>query len=501
VRRAIVTLFILLCVPISFATQTGKYRESGGATLNDLKATPGDTLDVSLDELCTSGYTQGVRNVPSAAKKQACAAYGVAPEHCNGKEYEIDHLISLELGGSNDPKNLWPQPYQPKPGAREKDRLENWLHKQVCDGTISLADAQQEIANDWYAAYLQMLAGSAAPQNPPAEEAPSPTGPTPTTVPSVTAVPSASSGAEGAAWDFAISQDYLAQLETGHSIQPGFTLKLGDHSAVHKLQDDCEMHAAASPQSLTFGSPNDVVVEPPNVCKNAPSAAGASGNDWGSVFDSFNSQNCQVTGFPRIFTEHASGSTGASNPNHVFEIHPMTGLNCGGQQLSFGSLLKVYPGMRAISPSTTEACIGQRQLFVRFDVDQQQYVFREQGGRCGNFAIVEVQNVLTSTIRSVGGGHSAIARVSPNGQSLATLKIYTLSPSADDSWLSQLSPSHNGGTRVLLHGLFTYDYFAIQRVVHPKGQDWQRPPDWVPVPYPLAFVVFGQADSPPWSEE
>lgn len=492
-RRIGMVLFAVFFVSSCFA---GKYRKNGAVLLNDATATPGATLDVSLEELCTPGYTQGVRNVSTATKKQVCATYAVSPQDCNGKKYEIDHLISLELGGSNDSKNLWPQPYQPKPGAREKDRLENWLHKEVCDGIMSLTDAQKSISGDWYAAYLDMTEGVTTPRTLFAGSTPS--APAPPAPPST---PSASSAPEGAAWDFALSQDYLEKLEAGHTIQSSLTFKLGDHSAVHKLQDDCEMHAAATPQNLTAGSPNDFVVEPPNVCKNAPSVVGANGSDWGAIFDSFNGQTCQITGFPRIFTEHASGSSGASNPNHVLEIHPVTGLTCNGQHLSFGSLIKVYPGMRAIAPSTTEACINQRQLFVRFDVDQQQYVFREAGGRCGNFAIIEVQNVLTSTIRSVGGGHSAIARVSPDGQSLTTLKIYTLSPSADDSWLSQLTPNSNGGPRILLHGLFTYDYFAIQRVVHPKGEDWQRPLDWVPVHFPLAFVVFGQAESAPWVEE
>ncbi len=496
-RRYLLLVFFALSVThLCFAA--AKYRKSGGAALNDLTATPGATLDVSLEELCTAGYTQGVRNVSTTTKKQVCAAYGVAPEHCNGKEYEIDHLISLELGGSNDVKNLWPEPYQPKPGAREKDRLENWLHKQVCDGTMSLSDAQQEIANDWYAAYLSMLQGASGTSNLLSAEMPSGAGAP------LTPAPSAASGAESAAWDFAISPDYLVQLEAGKTIEPTFALNLGEHSGVHKLQDDCEMHAAAVPQSSVFGSPNAVVVEPPNVCKNTPSTVGGSGSDWGSLFDGFNGQTCQITGFPRVFTEHASGSSGASNPNHVFEIHPMTHLKCGGQELSFDSLLKVYSGMRAISPSTAADCIDQRQLFVRFDADSQQYVFREQNGRCGNFAIVEVQEVLASTIRSIGGGHSAIARVSADGQSITTLKIYTLAPSERDSWLSQLTASGagaTGGNRVLLHGLFTYDYFSIQKALHPVGGDWQKPLDWIPVRYPLAFVVFGQADSAPWGED
>lgn len=73
------------------------------------------------------------------------------------KDYEEDHLIPLELGGHpSDPRNLWPEPYDPKPGAREKDRVENQLHKEVCAGDIALDRAQKIIIADWYACYLEV---------------------------------------------------------------------------------------------------------------------------------------------------------------------------------------------------------------------------------------------------------------------------------------------------------------------------------------------------------
>jgi hypothetical protein len=62
-------------------------------------------------------------------------------------------LISLELGGSNSVKNLWPEAYDLDWGARVKDALENKLHTMVCSGDISLERAQHEIATDWIAAY------------------------------------------------------------------------------------------------------------------------------------------------------------------------------------------------------------------------------------------------------------------------------------------------------------------------------------------------------------
>src|SRR5207248_505039 len=42
-------------------------------------------------------------------------------------EYEEDHFISLELGGNSaDPRNLWPEPYYPEPGAKQKNVVENY---------------------------------------------------------------------------------------------------------------------------------------------------------------------------------------------------------------------------------------------------------------------------------------------------------------------------------------------------------------------------------------
>ena len=75
----------------------------------------------------------------------------------NAADYEEDHLISLELGGHpSDPHNLWPEPYEPKPGAREKDVVERFLHKQVCDDLVTLEEAQKAIATDWYKIYLEL---------------------------------------------------------------------------------------------------------------------------------------------------------------------------------------------------------------------------------------------------------------------------------------------------------------------------------------------------------
>jgi hypothetical protein len=71
-------------------------------------------------------------------------------------DYEIDHLIPLCLGGSDDFSNLWPQPRQtiePRWNAEVKDRLERRLCEMLCAAELDIGTAQQAIAKDWVAAY------------------------------------------------------------------------------------------------------------------------------------------------------------------------------------------------------------------------------------------------------------------------------------------------------------------------------------------------------------
>ncbi len=118
--------------------------------------TPGATLPVTVEDICASGYTRKVRNVPAEVKRDVYRRYGIR-HHWKG-EFEMDHLISLELGGSNSERNLWPESNWTMPwNARAKDALENALHREVCTSRVPLATAQHEIASDWIAAYKKYV--------------------------------------------------------------------------------------------------------------------------------------------------------------------------------------------------------------------------------------------------------------------------------------------------------------------------------------------------------
>lgn len=130
--------------------------------LPDRECTPG-AIDPAVTQqlidgtICIVGYSSDVRpssSVTNKIKEMQLLAYGF-PDVMS--DYELDHLISLELGGCPDcVSNLWPEPYNIQMGARQKDTVENYLHKAVCNGEITLTEAQQEIATDWTAVYYRV---------------------------------------------------------------------------------------------------------------------------------------------------------------------------------------------------------------------------------------------------------------------------------------------------------------------------------------------------------
>jgi hypothetical protein len=92
--------------------------------------------------ICKRGWTATIRppvDYTNALKRKQMRAYG---ETGPLSAYQEDHLISLELGGDpTDPRNLWPEPY---PRASAVDQIENELNAKVCDGSLSLRDAQDQ---------------------------------------------------------------------------------------------------------------------------------------------------------------------------------------------------------------------------------------------------------------------------------------------------------------------------------------------------------------------
>ena len=151
--------------------QHGEVALPGGVVLPDHLRTPGAvnpavTQSTIYATICRTGYTKTIRppsSYTTALKRRQLASGYNYHGDVQTSDYEEDHLISLELGGSpSSERNLWPEPYAAAQGARVKDRIENRLHDLVCSGAMSLRTAQKDIAANWWTAY-QRYGGASVP--------------------------------------------------------------------------------------------------------------------------------------------------------------------------------------------------------------------------------------------------------------------------------------------------------------------------------------------------
>jgi hypothetical protein len=125
--------------------------------LPDRRCSPGAYYSsLTKTVICASSFhTSAIRNVSLSEKFQVEREYGLAAAHY-GRTLEVDHIVSLELGGSNNIANLYPEKASARPGYHVKDALENRLHSMVCSGQIALRSAQQQIAANWERLYLRV---------------------------------------------------------------------------------------------------------------------------------------------------------------------------------------------------------------------------------------------------------------------------------------------------------------------------------------------------------
>jgi hypothetical protein len=122
--------------------------------------TPGETRPITLAEVCDYSRAEVIsRDIPLDVQQRVFAAYGIKDPKAN--RFEVDYLITPDLGGAESMRNLWPQPYSVRWNAHVKDKLEQRLHELVCGGKLDLSTAQHDIAVDWIAAYKKYVAPDA----------------------------------------------------------------------------------------------------------------------------------------------------------------------------------------------------------------------------------------------------------------------------------------------------------------------------------------------------
>ena len=161
--KLIKRLAITAAIPaLALAATVGAIAPSASASsachsssgLPDRHCTPGATWSRVTQRnihstICKRGWTATVRpreSYTEALKRSQLRLYG---DYAGSKlgNYEEDHLIPLELGGSpTSARNLWPEAH---PSSYAKDGVENALNHAVCSGRVKLVPAQRAIARNW----------------------------------------------------------------------------------------------------------------------------------------------------------------------------------------------------------------------------------------------------------------------------------------------------------------------------------------------------------------
>jgi hypothetical protein len=172
----IIAVIALWLVSEQFPSKkSSRFSESGGARVGpadiypDPVRTPGATNpDITpgtiRETICNPRWSTKSICPPASytnqLKVEQIHEYGYSDSSL--KDYEEDHFIPLELGGNpSDPRNLWPEPFDtsiPDGGAHSNDKVENYLHAEVCSGSLTLEQAQREITEDWYRVYTTSVA-------------------------------------------------------------------------------------------------------------------------------------------------------------------------------------------------------------------------------------------------------------------------------------------------------------------------------------------------------
>lgn len=149
ITAAVCVVAVVVCLP--------RWQRSSGeiaSSLPNRALTPGMTRSVELDRMCSANDDDDLDpEVPQETQQAVFREYGISMER-SAKDFQVDYLISPQLGGTDDVRNLWPQSYkETRWNAHAKDALERHLSQMVCEKKITLAQAQHEIASNWIAAY------------------------------------------------------------------------------------------------------------------------------------------------------------------------------------------------------------------------------------------------------------------------------------------------------------------------------------------------------------
>jgi len=157
---ATITILAAVTAIVAHRGSAGVVAESSEGIIRPNRTfTPGTAHQVSLDKVCSMSHEEVVKQVSPVERQRVFEGYGIPLDQAD--KYEVDYLVTPGLGGDDDMRNLWPEPYNTASwNAHVKDVLEERLHEMVCSHQLDLTEAQRAIATDWIAAYEKYVGAS-----------------------------------------------------------------------------------------------------------------------------------------------------------------------------------------------------------------------------------------------------------------------------------------------------------------------------------------------------
>jgi Protein of unknown function (DUF3761) len=142
-------------VVLGHRTRTSGCRRSA---LPDRRCSPGGYYSkLTRAVICAPRFRTGsIRNVPQTEKFSVEREYRMAATYY-GYSIEIDHIVPLELGGSNSIPNLFPEPGSGKANYHAKDQAEDRAKQWVCEGRLALTTARRDFATNWERLYRSLF--------------------------------------------------------------------------------------------------------------------------------------------------------------------------------------------------------------------------------------------------------------------------------------------------------------------------------------------------------
>lgn len=255
------------------------------------------------------------------------------------------------------------------------------------------------------------------------------------------------------------------------------------HSAVHTIDNDCEMHLGA--HTSTFqGNPDGLVMEPMNACVQPfPGHDQQNNADWTKFGDGLVNSTVTATGVPRIWPEHLNGGT-TSNPDHAVELHPLISIAAGGASTDFTDDIFEGAYRGGVGEPTAFSILDLVSVDVTRSGSSVNVSFN--GGEIGNFTVLQV-NIDRASIVGDGAGSFRMTGDVVTDDTTVPVRLVSIKGTALNDAIGKLRAA-SGRTSIEALVLFSLSPNALLDAANKSSGNAQS------VDRPIQLILYGTPD-------